>query len=577
MNDQKLEDLLNLALEATEEEREKSSRLSVGYDRETRLWDVIIKYSGSESRLTGPGISLVPLLGGYGVATVPETELNAWAARPGIEFVEKPRRLYFSTYQAETVSCIRSVQTGEGTLTGRGILVGVVDSGVDYRHPDFRNPDGTTRILRLWDQSLEGRPPEGYILGTEYTEEEINAALALPEAEGRRLLPVRDLSGHGTAVLGIAAGNGRGEESGIYRGVAYESDLLVVKLGSPRKDSFPRTVELMQGLDYLVRQALALGKPAVINLSFGNNYGSHRGDSLLETYMNTLADMGRLVFCTGTGNNGALAVHTGDQIGSGEEQEVLLRVGEYEPNLNIQLWKAYEDEVEILLENPSGARIGPFSEKQGAQRFYTGGTELLIYYGKPGPYHVTQEIYLDFLPLGNYVDSGVWRICLRGRRVKNGKYFLWLPGGNTLNEGTAFYNPQAFGTLTIPSTASKIISVGAYDSRLDAYADFSGRGSREFPDLKPDLVAPGVNITAPRPGGGYAMVTGTSFSTPFVSGSAALMMQWGIVNGNDPYLYGEKVKAYLRRGARELPGYTRWPNEQAGYGALCLWDSLPPG
>ena len=231
--------------------------------------------------------------------------------------------------------------------------------------------------------------------------------------------------------------------------------------------------------------------------------------------------------------------------------------------------------MSIYIENPSGNRIGPLDEKLGPQRYRLGNTELLIYYGKPGPYHLTQEIYIDFLPVETYVDSGDWKIILSGKKVRGGEYYLWLPGGNTLNRGTGFYEPRAYGTLTIPATARRIITVGAYDSLVDSYADFSGRGSRMLPYLKPDLVAPGVNIVAPVPGGGYRTVTGTSFAAPFVSGAAALLMQWGIVNGNDPYLYGEKVKAYLRKGARPLPGFEEYPNEEVGWGRLCVAQSLP--
>ena len=140
---------------------------------------------------------------------------------------------------------------------------------------------------------------------------------------------------------------------------------------------------------------------------------------------------------------------------------------------------------------------------------------------------------------------------------------------------TGFYRPVATETLTIPSTAAKVITVGAYDSRLNAYADFSGRGGGGLPYPKPDLVAPGVAITAPAPEGSYASVTGTSFSTPFVTGSAALLMEWGIVRKNDPFLWGEKVKAYLRRGTKPLPGFDRYPNESVGWGRLCLESSLP--
>ena len=479
--------------------------------------------------------------------------------------MEKPKQLYFEVFQGKTASCIHSLQTGTGALTGKGILMGIVDSGIDYFHQDFRNEDGSSRILALWDQSIPGRPPRGYATGTEYTKEEIDEALALGENQGRRLVPSVDTSGHGTAVLGIAAGNGRASE-GLNRGVAYESDLLVVKMGIPRENSFPRTTELIQGIDYLVRKALELNRPLAINLSFGNNYGSHRGDSLLENYIDTVAAMGRTVIVTGTGNNGSQPWHAGGILQQGKTEEIQLAVGVFEPTLNVQLWKDYEDEMEIYLESPSGERIGPLYERLGPQRHRLENTELLIYYGKPGPYQLSQEIYIDFIPVGNYVDSGVWKILLSGKRVRSGQYFLWLPGVNVLNRGTGFYFPRAVGTLTIPSTAEKIISVGAYDSRLNAYADFSGRGSQYLPIQKPDLVAPGVSITAPSPGGSYTPVTGTSFAAPFVSGSAALLMEWGIVKGNDPFLYGEKVKAYLRRGAQPLGGVGEYPNVEVGWG-----------
>ena len=583
MPDQKLDNLLNLALDATEEEREKSRNLNVGYEKQTRKWEIIVKYSemgdSVEALLGGSGISVVPLLGGYAIVTLPESMLEEYSRRPQIEFIEKPTRLYFEDLFSKEASCITQVQRDEPgnlQLTGRGVLIGIVDSGVDYRHPAFLTADGKSRILRLWDQSIPGNPPEGYATGTEYTNEEINEALSLSVQEGRRLVPSEDGSGHGTAVLGVAAGSDF-SRGAVNRGVAYESDLLVVKMGIPRQDSFPRT-ELMQGVDYLVRQAIRLGRSIAINLSFGNNYGSHRGDSLLETYLDNVSGMGKNVICVGMGNNGNDALHTGGKLSPGEIQEIELGVGAFEPTLNVQLWKNYEDEMEIYLEHPAGERVGPLFETLGAQRWQAGNTELLIYYGKPAPYHVTQEIYVDFLPQDEktpYVDSGVWKIILAARNIKNGEYFLWLPGGKTLNPGTAFYLPRPQGTLTIPATARRVISVGAYDARQNTYADFSGRGCRALPYPKPDLVAPGVDIYAPRSGGGYASFTGTSFSTPFVTGAAALLMEWGITRRKDPYLYGEKLKAYLRRGAKALQGSEKLPNDLIGWGRLCLESSLP--
>lgn len=256
--------------------------------------------------------------------------------------------------------------------------------------------------------------------------------------------------------------------------------------------------------------------------------------------------------------------------------DVELGIGPYEPSLNLQIWKAYEDQFDISLIHPDGHVMGPFQERLGAQRFVAGNTHLLVYYGEPAPYSTSQEIYLDFLPAVDYIDSGVWKIRLIPRNIVNGKFNMWLPGGQVQSPSTRFYQPTADTTLTIPSTARKVISVGAYDSRLMTYAPFSGRGypgDREF--MKPDLVAPGVDITTTAVGGGYLTVSGTSFAAPFVTGAGALLMQWGIVNGNDVFLYGEKVKAYLRRGARRVSWIDEWPNAMFGYGVLCVRDSLP--
>lgn len=285
------------------------------------------------------------------------------------------------------------------------------------------------------------------------------------------------------------------------------------------------------------------------------------------------------MICAGSGNEGSSAGHTQGRITDEEETAVQFSVQMREPSLNIQVWKSYVDEIELSVVDPSGRRAGPFQEFLGPQRFVLGGTEILMYYGEPKPYSVKQEIYLSFLPRQTYIDSGVWQIVLAPRRVVDGTYQMWMPARAALNVGTAFLLPDSSSTLTIPSTASLVVTVAAYDAYTFSYADFSGRGPAAADEnsagQKPDLAAPGVRVNAPVPGGGYREFTGTSFAAPFVSGSAALLMEWGIIKGNDPYLYGEKVKAYFRRGARQLPGYEKWPNAQLGYGILCLEDSIP--
>lgn len=597
---QKIENQLNLALSITEEERQKSESLDIGYDLEEKEWELIVKYSGTLERVRTRAVYVTELTGGYAIIQIKESQIKELAAFPEVEFIEKPKSLYFQIENGRRVSCIDEVQAApffssigqEGLednqqkkqsfpLLGKDVLIGIVDSGIDYENPDFRNADGTTRILALWDQTLQnGKPPQEYHIGTEFTSEQINEALRMEVREERyRIVPSRDTSGHGTAVAGIAAGNGRGSKNGKYRGAAPEAGLLIVKMGGAGETGFPRTTQLMRGVDYIVRKAEELKKPVAINISFGNTYGSHDGTSFLERYLNTVSERWKNVICVGSGNEGTTAGHAAGEYRKGMMTEVQLAVQQREKSFSLQIWKSYVDEVAITIVDPSGNHSGRLEEKEGTQRIQIGETELLVYYGEPKPYSIRQEIYISFQPRNEFVTAGVWKIQMMPGQVVDKLWQMWLPVQNALNIGTAFLKPDSSTTLTIPSTASLVITVAAYNALTFSYADFSGRGPAQIYEgenaNKPDLAAPGVRVMAPVAGGGYAEFTGTSFATPFVTGSAALLMEWGIVKGNDPYLYGEKVKAYLRRGARQIPGYERWPNGKLGYGRLCIVQSIP--
>ena len=598
--DQKLENILNLALETPEEEREQTENLNVGYSAETRSWELIVKYHGSLDRLREQNIVVEELIAGYAILTVPEALVDRVSDTPEIEYVEKPKRFYYGQTDPAGTSCFPPVTMRTPFLNGRGVLLAVLDSGITWDLEVFRKVDGTTRIRYLWDQTLSqnqtapektddvryGKMPDGFSLGTEYTAEEINAALQLPALDRYRLLPSRDLSGHGTAVAGIAAGK---SADGLYTGAAPEAELIVVKLGLPGnsggvEEGFPRTTEILRGVTYALRKAGQLNMPLVINLSFGNSYGSHDGSSLLERFLDNASEIGKTVICVGSGNEGAARGHFAGNIA--RDSSVELAVGNYERSLNIQLWKNYSDVFRIRLQSPGGEEAELATNIQGGK--YTlrlEQTRILVYLGEPLPYAVAQEIYLEMIPVtGGYIDAGIWTIRLEPVMTVTGQYYLYLPAGNGRGDGTGFYRSTPQMTLTVPSTAAKAITVGAYNPVYDTYADFSGRGYADSTCTigvaaagltKPDLVAPGVNIRAPDVYGTFTPVTGTSFATPIVSGAAALLMEWGIVRGNDPFLYGEKVKAYLRKGARPLRGEREYPNDRVGYGRLCVADSLP--
>ena len=672
--DQKLENVLRLALETGLEERMQTEDLNVGFDETKKTWELIVKYHGNLDGLRQAGIAVEELIAGYAILTVPEELVERITELSEIEYVEKPKRYYYgmdknredgrnteekeqperdldycaaeSSFVSSTAvsmeevkreACISQVTDREPFLTGQGVLMAVLDSGIDISLPAFRNADGTTRILSLWDQAE----------GKEYDSRQINDALRRQggdiadygmengsavyfndpsfteryavnhgtESVGNvyfnsGALPGRDVTGHGTAVTAIAAGStvGPNRNDGLsytpnpgYEGIAPQASILFVKLGIPDQDSFPRTTEIMRGVTYAIRKALTLSMPLVINLSFGNCYGAHDGASLLERFLDNAAEIGRTVICVGNGNEGNSAGHTAGNVR--ERRVIELAVSAYERSLSIQLWKQYSDQYRIYLIAPDGS-YQELPGQSGKSVFSLGQTKILAYSGAPTPYSVNQEIYLELIPdltenegenqdsnsirkARRYIDSGIWQIFIEPVKVVTGQYYLYLPGRDGRNEGTGFLSPTPQVTVTIPATSSKILSVGAYDSKMQSYADFSGRGYTDSKRtigvvtaglVKPDIAAPGVDIIAPQATGtgtGYAAFSGTSFATPIVSGSAALVMEWGIVRRNDPFLYGEKLKAYLRAGARALRGEQEYPNDRVGYGALCVAQSLP--
>lgn len=561
MVNQKLENQLNLALDVGEESRADSQNLNTGYDSVTQRWELIVKYSGELSRYATADIEIEELVAGYAIVTIPEQMIPAFSQIEEIEYIEKPKRIFPQVENALAASCFSDillpVQERAG-LTGEGVYIAIIDSGIDYTLPIFRYEDGTTKIDWLMDQGKQ----------TEYSRGEINESLA----EGASPRLSTDITGHGTAVASIAAQGAPG------------SKFIIVKLDTENQESYPATTSLMRAFTYVVRKAEQAGRAVAINLSFGNTYGPHDGTSLLERFINQISDIGQNVICIGSGNEGASAGHFSSVVK--QRQQIEFAVGNYESGLSLQIWKNYADIYVITLVSPGGVsyRIGQREEEGGAQQVVLEQTRVLIYSGKPQPYRTKEEVYIDFIPeeRGDYVNQGVWQVILQPRRVVNGNIQMYLPSEVVRSSATRFLLPNPNVTLTIPSTAQRVITVGAYQTFFGAYADFSGRGfvmnASEIGEglAKPDLVAPGVNLHL-QTGQGEIEVSGTSYATPFVTAAAALLMEWGISKGNDPYLYGEKVKAYLIRGARQLPGYEEWPNDMAGWGALCVADSIPSG
>lgn len=568
MANQKLEDQLSLALDTPAQMREKSDNLDTGYAPSENTWELIVKYNGNLDRLTG-GIRVEPLIAGYAIVTIPENLIGAFSRMEEIEFIEKPKKLYPQVTAGLGASCFYPLlQPVSGkALSGQGVYMAILDSGIDYTDPMFRYADGTTKIAWLWDQGKRAdaekgeKPPQGFFTGVEYSRKMLNANL---QKNSERL--TTDVTGHGTNVAKIAVQG------------APESELIVVKLDTAR-GPYPSTVSLLRAFTYVAKKAQAENMPVAINLSYGNTYGAHDGSSLLERFIDNITEVGRNVICIGAGNEGASAGHFAGKLSENEIQRISFAMGTYERSFSLQLWKWYADRMDISILSPAGEQYLIRNQNAGgeAQQAVMEQTQLLIFSGRPQPYRKREEVYIDFIPVETYLNTGIWTIEITPRRIANGELRLYMPSAVVRSENTRFLLPSPAQTLTIPSTAQKVITVGAYNAYVRSYAAFSGRGdagSDRAENSKPDLAAPGVNIRIGE-GEGGAVVSGTSYATPFVTAAAALLMEYGIVQGNDPFLYGEKVKAYLHAGARQLPGYDIWPNDQVGWGALCVSESLP--
>lgn len=599
MDRRKISTDLFMAINIPESVRENTLDLNVGFDDYFDEWEVIIRYTGSLDNIREElNISIEELLGGYAIARIPQFLIPVLSEYPEIDYIEKPKELLINSMNGVDASCVSRVRLPDYNLTGRGTLVACLDSGVDIYHPDFQNDNDTTRIERIWDQTVFGNPPSGFQTGSLYTAEDINNAISAELQRisirsggidgrelrdstvfgGRDIVPVFDSTGHGTAVLGIIAGNGRAS-GGRNAGMAPEAGIVVVKLGNPDDRGFPRTTQLMLAVDYSIRYAISVGKPIAINISFGNNYGAHNGESILERYLDEVANQYRTSIIVGVGNEGITSRHASGRLRMGSTEIIEIIAGDYLRSFNLQIWKNYQDDFDVIVETPFGREIGPFSDLASVLTYTSMDNVVAAYYGMPTPYNPKQEIYISFSSDRDYVTPGIWRIYLRSKRIVSGEYDMWLPVAGSTSAEVSFTRPDIYNTITIPSSGRYVISVAAYDSRNDTHAAFSGRGV----DLvnggvsyteKPDISAPGVSINSTSVGGGYGDFTGTSFAAPFVTGAASLLMQYGIVDGNDRYIYGEKLRAMLIRGARPLTSQQFFPSPLIGWGALCVSDSI---
>lgn len=517
-------------------------------------YEVIVKYNGDITFLEQElGVS-VELLGyNYAIITSDTSQkVNNLLNYTQIEYVEKP--FILETQDTQSFSSTGITGFKERTkLTGKGTLLGLIDSGIDYNIPIFKNKDGNSKILYYWDQSIDGNPPIGFKEGTLYTNEDINKAI-----NGEIQIPISSTSTHGTHTAGIACS------------VANEADMIVVRVGRRQTDTFSKSTEFMRAIKFVLDRAVELQRPIAINISYGSNEGSHRGESLFEQYIDQMCSFWKNNIVVAAGNNASKAGHKRINIKNDENNDTLveMEVGQNEKILNINIWPSFVDNFNLYLVSPTGKSTQPISQDSGLIKNIIGNTRINGVFYPIAPYSLSRRITIE-LKSDTEIIPGIWTLLFTPIKLVDGNVDIYLPTSEGITIDTRFLEPSKVLTVTVPGTASKVITVGSFNSRTDVVSTFSGEGYIDGGIIKPDLLAPGEEIVSYLPGGSTGALTGTSMATPHVTGVCSLLMQWGIVEGNDLFLYSQKVKSVLIEYARRNPQYS-YPNNSRGYGFLDL-------
>ena len=491
---------------------------------------------------------------GFGILIIKVNDLNRIIELEGLQYIELPKILYTSAYDSNRASCIPSVWNNYN-LTGEGILVGFLDTGIDYTHNAFKDADGNTRIEYIYD--LENR--------VVYDRNKINEALKSEDPFS--VVPEIDLSGHGTHVAGIACAGGNINFDNY--GVAYKSSIAMVKITGENSLRAALSTQLMRGLKFLMDKSNEINKPLVVNISLSTNDGSHNGSSLLEKYIQTFTQLQKAVIVVAAGNEGNSAHHVGGEMK--KEEDLDLNIGEGEKGIILDFYKPVLVDVSVEVISPTGVSTGPMELSESYKERFVGREKIVVYSTGPKPFDIQGQTTISILPLGDTITSGGWRIIVRKLNNYEGYFDIWLPIAEGLNERTRFLQPDVYNTLGIPATVEGVISVGSYNFLNNNLSAFSGRGVvRPEWLINPDLVAPGANILSTVEEQGFDTKSGTSMAAPQVAGICALLFEWGIIRNNDPFLYGERIKYYLIKGAKRTIFGEAYPNPDLGYGFVCL-------
>ena len=497
------------------------------------------------------------------------------------------------------VSGILAIQNQPNlALKGQGVLIGIVDTGIDYKNALFRDVAGNTRIYSIWDQTVIldderetidvpednvenniKRSPEGFLYGIEYTKEEINRALESENPD--MIVPERDENGHGTFLASLAAGSE--DEYNDFVGAAPECELVVVKLKEAKPnlreffylsetEPLYQENDIMAGVAYLEDVAKRANRPLVVLLGVGTNQGSHSGTGPLSTYLDFIGFRRGRAVVVPAGNEAIAAHHF-----YGEARSVLTPVAveiNVEANVRgfcMELWSYAPELVQVVVQSPTGQRSQggfPVSEETQVTNFIFENTVLTLDYRITG----TERDLLVFFRFSNPTE-GIWTVLVYPQQSITGAFHLWLPIQPQVGTDVTFISPNPDTTITTPGMAEIPITVGGYDGLTGARWTPSGRGFSGTGEVKPDFCTPSINVSGAGLRNNYVTMTGSSVAAAITAGATALCLEWGILRGYAPTMNSVEVKNFMIRGC-DREQNQRYPNTEWGYGRLDLYQSF---
>lgn len=543
--------------------------------------DLIINYGGDPNILNAFESSSITIINPlFALVHVPVEQITN-AAIEQFGYAAMPLLSGLISNESLEASGIQRVRGIPGfSLRGQGVILGIIDTGIDYTNPAFRAADGTTRILSIWDQSIEaGNPPSPQLnYGVVYSKDQINEALQ--SENPLELVPSMDAIGHGTMIAGIAGGSENVENN--FMGVATDAEFLIVKL-KPAKQYLRNFFYIPEGVpcyqendilfavSYITETAFQIGRPLVLCVALGNSQGGHSGQGVLPTYMNLIAATPGVAVVASAGNEGMGRRHYFGVVDrTTGYNTVELNVGENEAGFFMEIWGSPPSILSLDILSPSGEyvpRISPSISSNTEISFVFEQTIIYI------DYQMVEALTGDQLILLRFENpvQGIWRFNVYEQADLNLGFHIWLPMNGFISDNTFFINSDPYTTVLSYGNAVNPMTVTAYNPVDDSLYLNSSRGFTRSVVVKPDVAAPGVDIIGPTLEQGYASFSGTSPATAHAAGIFAMLMEWGIGRGNLPLMSTIEARKLVIRGARRDQNMI-YPNRDWGYGILDIYN-----